>query len=93
MERQLEAQKFHYFDEGNLYAGEKAKEEARACCPLIMWRRTKRPLCFTSMPGRRMSALRRPRKKRAAISPPFSEEGLEQAWDWLEESMPPFDKR
>ena len=29
MERQLEVQKFHYFDEGNLYAGEKVKEEAK----------------------------------------------------------------
>ena len=26
MERQLELQKFHYFDEGNSYAGEKVKD-------------------------------------------------------------------
>ena len=35
MERQLELQKFHYFDEGNTYAGQKPRIPIGARCSVI----------------------------------------------------------
>lgn len=84
MERQLEVQKFHYFDEGNLYAGEKVKEEAKGLLLRYYVAPDKEAALFHVYAWQEDVCFEKAQEKEGRDFP-FSEEGLEQARDWLEE--------
>lgn len=84
MEHSLELQKFHYFDEGNTYAGQKTKDpdsglllrylvEPDKEAALLRAYAWTEDLCFERAHDKLQKEL------------PLSEEGLEQALAWLEE--------
>ena len=84
MERQLEVQKFHYFDEGNLYAGEKVKDEAKGLLLRYYVAPDKEAALFHVYAWQEDVCFEKAQEKEGRDFP-FSEEGLEQARDWLEE--------
>ena len=84
MEHSLELQKFHYFDEGNTYAGKRPRTPTAACCCATWWSRTRKPPCCAPTPGPRTCASSGAHDK-LQKEVPLSEEGLEQALAWLEE--------
>ena len=83
MERELEIQKFHYFEEGNFYAGQKTKDPE-----------TGRMLRYRVEPFLKETLLRayawtedlcfERAKNVEQREYPLTEEGLEQAVEWLE---------
>lgn len=83
MERELEMQKFHYFDEGNFYAGQRTKDAAAGV--LLRYRVAPfkdesllRAYCWTE--DRSFERAQNVEQREY----PLSEEGLEQAVEWLE---------
>ncbi len=83
MERQLELQKFHYFDEGNTYAGQKTKDFEKGIllrylvtpdkeASLIKAYAWKEDLCFDKA------------HDKLEVEYPLSEDGLSRAVEWLE---------
>ena len=84
MERQLEVQKFHYFDEGNLYAGEKVKEEAKGLLLRYYVAPDKEAALFHVYAWQEDVCFEKAQEIEGRDFP-FSVEGLEQARDWLEE--------
>ncbi len=83
MERELEMQKFHYFDEGNFYTGQKTKDADAG----VLLRYRVAP--FKEEAVLRAYAWTEDRSFERAQNVeqreyPLSEEGLEQAVEWLE---------
>ena len=83
MERQLELQKFHYFHEGNTYTGQRTKNwetglllryrvEPDQEASLLRAYAWTQDLCFERA------------QEKQEFQAPLTEEGLEQAADWLE---------
>lgn len=84
MERQLEIQKFHYFDEGNSYAGEKVKDADKGLRLRYRVEPNKEESVFLVYAWKEDLCFQRAHDIEQKTYP-FSEEGLEQAVDWLEE--------
>jgi hypothetical protein len=83
MERQLELQKFHYFDEGNTYAGQKTKDPDRGALLRYLVTPDKdaaliRAYCWTED----LCFDRAQNKQEKEY--PLTEEGLDKAVEWLE---------
>ncbi len=85
MERQLELQKYHYFEEGNSYAGQRTKDWEKGLllryyvepdkeASLLRAYAWTQDVCFDLAPDKMSQEY------------PLSEEGLDRAVEWLEEA-------
>ena len=77
MERQLELQKFHYFDEGNTYVGQKTKDPGQGTLLRYLIKPDKENALLLAYSWTEAH-------EKQEHQYPLSEEGLEQAVEWLE---------
>ena len=83
MERQLELQKFHYFDEGNPYVGQKTKDPGQGTLLRYLIKPDKENALLLAYSWTEDLCFERAHEKQERQYP-LSEEGLEQAVEWLE---------
>lgn len=83
MERQLELQKFHYFDEGNTYVGQKTKDPGQGTLLRYLIKPDKENALLLAYSWTEDLCFERAHEKQERQYP-LSEEGLEQAVEWLE---------
>lgn len=84
MERQLALQKFHYFEEGNIYAGQKTKDFQKGLLLRYLVEPDKNEGMLRAYAWTEDVCFDRAREKQQKEYP-FTEEGLDQAVEWLEE--------
>lgn len=84
MEHSLELQKFHYFDEGNTYAGQKTKDPDSGLLLRYLVEPDKEAALLRAYAWTGDLCFERAHDK-LQKEVPLSEEGLEQALAWLEE--------
>lgn len=83
MDNQLELQKFHYFEEGNSYAGEKTKDPLRDLRLRYLVAPDKDAALLRAYAWREDVCFQRAQEKDSQEYP-LTEEGLDQARAWLE---------
>lgn len=84
MERQLDLQKFHYFEEGNTYVGQRTKDPQRGALLRYQVEPDKGAALLRAFAWTEDLCFERAHHKQQREYP-LSEEGLEQAVAWLEE--------
>ena len=84
MEHSLELQKFHYFDEGNTYAGQKTKDPDSGLLLRYLVEPDKEAALLRAYAWTEDLCFERAGEKQEAQFP-LSEEGLLQAQAWLKE--------
>ena len=83
MERQLELQKFHYFEEGNTYAGQKTKDWEKKLLLRYLVEPDKKAELLRAYAWTEDVCFDRAHDKKQ-MEYPFTEDGLSQAVEWLE---------
>lgn len=83
MERQLELQKFHYFDEGNTYAGQKTKDSEKGVLLRYLVTPDKEAALLHAYCWTEDLCFDRAHEKQQ-MDYPLTEDGLSKAVEWLE---------